>query len=101
VPYKAVHRHVSFQIQGAIWKFIALLRNDEALDRQIDEFLLSAKEEDQTRCYGPELGVMLKKLDRRVEVARSMVVEISRLVIELHTTLHMSRMFISRAARTS
>jgi hypothetical protein len=62
------------------------LRNDKAFDRQVDEFLLSAKEKDQIWCYGPEVGVMLKKLEERIKVARPMCEHILNLFRESNRT---------------
>ena len=69
-------------IRSAGWEFIAYLRNDKTLDQQVDDFLLEAKEGYLTRCYGPELIVMLEKLEARIKVTRPMFPRIMELINE-------------------
>jgi len=53
------------ELQAKIQEYVAYLRSDQTLDEQVDEFLLDAKKEDLKGCYGPEVGIMLEKLDQR------------------------------------
>lgn len=60
-------------LQGTIKELVEHMRSDEALDREVDEFLLGAKEEDGRGCYGPELGVMLENMDLRRKKIKGMI----------------------------
>ncbi|EUC33352.1 hypothetical protein COCCADRAFT_36816 [Bipolaris zeicola 26-R-13] len=53
------------QVQLIAREWVAYARSDEALDREVDAFLLAAREEQIDGCYGVELGHMLAKLETR------------------------------------
>ncbi|EMD67388.1 hypothetical protein COCSADRAFT_157778 [Bipolaris sorokiniana ND90Pr] len=46
-------------------EWVAYARSDEALDREVNAFLLGARKEDIDGCYGVELGDMLARLEMR------------------------------------
>ncbi|EUC46202.1 hypothetical protein COCMIDRAFT_25747 [Bipolaris oryzae ATCC 44560] len=53
------------EVQQIAREWVAYARSDEALDREVDTFLLEAREEEIYGCYGVELGDMLARLETR------------------------------------
>ncbi|EMD92473.1 hypothetical protein COCC4DRAFT_162686 [Bipolaris maydis ATCC 48331] len=53
------------EVQPIARDWVAYARSDEALDREVDAFLLEARQEDIYGCYGVELGDMLARLETR------------------------------------